>query len=262
MRIPFATSLFTAAMVACLGCGGTTVAPPGGDGGPEGGSPEAGSPKGCAAFQPAPLFCDDFDEGTTLSKWTSSNAMSGTIAVQEGDSVSAPNAMKSTIQPGTASAYATIQVQQQGLKHASLSFSIRLDPACFTGTDTNNGLVGVGTVVFGVGPISYALALFASGDTSLVFESGGASGADGGAGGYLPAAKIPNGKWARVAMDVDVTKKTVTTSIDGATPTVSMLAAAPDALNGSLVSVGLDGAVSHPTGCSALYDDVSFDGGS
>ncbi|MFO0757875.1 MAG: hypothetical protein U0359_15370 [Byssovorax sp.] len=239
-------------------CGGVTTAPPGNDAGPD-----AAKAPFCADLSPKPLFCDDFDASTDLTAWTTSGAEGGTLAVQPGDATSAPNAMRASIQPGTASAYATVALAQAGLTHARLAFAVRLDPACFTGTDINNGLVGLGTVVFGAGADAYSLSLFAGNGSSLVFEGGGAA-ADAGPGGqYLPAAQIPSGAWARVDMDVDLgTGKKVRTRVDGGEPQESALAYAPDMLGAPLVSVGLDAAVSHPTACVAHFDDVVFDGGS
>ena len=167
------------------------------------------------------------------------------------------------VEPGPASAYATVSLSQSGLTHARLALAVRLDPACFTGTNVNNGLVGIGTAVFGSGATAYAVSLFAGNGTSLVYEGGGPVAPDAGPGGqYLPSAEVPSGAWARVEMEIDLRDgKTVKTSIDGAGAVTSPLLYASDTLDAPLVSVGLDAAISHPTACTALFDDVVFEGG-
>ncbi len=248
-----------ASLVLAAGCGGVTTTPPDPDAGPD-----AAPSAFCAALSPAPLFCADFDASTELGAWTSNSATNGTLSVQPGDSTSAPNALRASIQPGTAGAHATIALSPKGLSHARLALAIRLDPACFEGTNLNDGLVGVGTAVFGEGATSYALALFAGSEGALVYEGGGPAPADAGPGGqYLPAANIPSGAWSRVEMEIDLRDGAkVRTRVNGGAPVESALAYAPASLDGALVTVGLDAAVSHPTACVALLDDVVFDGGS
>jgi hypothetical protein len=246
-------------VILAAGCGGVTTTPPGDDAGAD-----TGTTGFCAGLTPAPIFCADFDASTELAEWTSSGATNGTLAVQAGDASSPPNALRASVQPGSASAHATVSFASAGLSRARIALAIRLDPACFQGTNLNDGLVGVATAVFGSGPTAYALSLFAGSEGALVYEGGGPAQPDAGAGGqYLPAANVPSGAWARVEMEIDLRNgKKVTTRVDGGTPVESPLAYAPDSLDGALVSVGLEAAVSHPTACVALLDDVVFDGGS
>lgn len=233
------------------GCGSVTTTPFGADS--DAGS-DAGAPPFCARLDPAPLFCADFDGSTELAEWTTTGVTSGTLAVQAGDSTSPPHALRASIQPGMAGAHATVALADTGLTHARLAFAIQLDPTCFEGTNLNDGLVNVGTLVFGGG--AYALALFVSGEGAVVYEGGSADGQ------YLPAVDVPNGAFVRAELEVDLREGArVTTRVDGGEAVVSPLSFAPAALDAPLVSVGLDGAVGHPTACVALFDDVVVDGG-
>lgn len=240
------------ALLALLaGCGGVTTTPFGSEA--DAGS-DGGAPPFCASLAPAPLFCEDFDGSTDLAAWTDTGVTNGTLAVEAGDSTSPPNALRASIQPGMASAHALVALSAAGLSHARLALALRLDPACFEGTNLNDGLVNVGTLVFGGG--AYALALFVSGEGAVVYEGGASDGQ------YVPAATVPNGVFARVELEVELRGgASVTTRVDGGEPVVSALSFAPAALDAPVVVVGLDGAVGHPTACVALLDDVVVDGG-
>lgn len=231
------------------GCGGVTTTTTDVDAGSD-----AGPLPFCASLDPAPLFCADFDDSTDLAAWTSTTVTNGTLTVEPGDATSPPHALRASIEPGMANAHATVTLPTTGLTHARLSLAIRLETACFEGTNLNDGLVGVGTLVFGGG--AYALALFAGSEGAVVYEGSSTDGQ------YLPAANVPSGAFARVDMEVDLRgEKTVTTRVDGGAPVVSPLAFAPETLDTPLVAVGLDAAIAHPTACVALLDDVVFDGG-
>ena len=241
------TTALLALLALAIGCGGVTTTP----------DSDAGSDAGvlafCAGLDPAPLFCADFDGSTDLAAWTSTGVSNGTLTVEEGDSTSSPHALRAAVQPGMASAHATIALATTGLTHAHLALALRLEPSCFEGTNLNDGLVNVGTMVFGGG--SYAVALFAGSEEAVVYEGTSVDGH------YVPAGNIPSGAFVRVELEIELSNNpSVTTRVDGES-VVSALAFAPETLDNPLVSVGLDAAIVHSTACVAPPDDVVVDGG-
>jgi hypothetical protein len=173
--------------------------------------------------------------------------------------------MSSIVNAGEGHAYVTNPFNDEtGLTHVSFAFDIHPDAACFVGTDDNDGLVGVVTGVFTSSTDSYSTSLFIAGSVATVYEGDSPLTGDAGAGGqYVNASTVPNGLWSHVEMDVDLRNgmKTVTTIVNGMSPTVSPLMFAPDTLDSPLVTLGLSAAVSHPTHCAFLFDNFVFDGG-
>jgi hypothetical protein len=61
---------------------------------------DASNPAYCASLNPAPAFCDDFDEGTANNLWDVVDQNEGTLVINGGEFVSAPGSMLATINGG------------------------------------------------------------------------------------------------------------------------------------------------------------------
>lgn len=115
------------------------------DGGNEGGSPgtadasgdvsastdagpvEAGPQRGCAAYQPAPRFCDDFDRPTGLTTWKVERE-NGDSVVQSEQAFSGPSAAKVTVNnvPGGDCLYSRIERTFENVSPNHVTVTLRL----------------------------------------------------------------------------------------------------------------------------------------
>jgi hypothetical protein len=87
----------------------------------------------CASQSPAPLFCDDFDEGASNPAWDQVTGTGGTVAVNALESVSAPDSMVSTVDANAnendvdLAGYKSLTAEQGVAGTVTLDFEIRID---------------------------------------------------------------------------------------------------------------------------------------
>lgn len=89
---------------------------------------ESGPPKGCAAYQPTPKFCDDFDGNAGLSAWQIQKS-GGTSNIQSEQSFSAPSAAQVNVEDvAEGCSYSRIErtFENVGTNRVSVAFRMRM----------------------------------------------------------------------------------------------------------------------------------------
>jgi hypothetical protein len=233
------------------------------------GGPDASPPVGfCAGLGSAALFCDDFDEGTSLAApWDQLANTGGSETVSGASYVSAPDSMRVTVAPNTPvssidlAGYKSFQAKQGVAGTPSLTFQIRIDAA-----DTSSGSDGIlGAIQLWNGSAYYDLELevfyvSASNDFQVSMSEYGSTST------YVKhvvGPHIPFSTWTKVAIGV-----TLPAAGDGSAP-------ATLAINGANVAsvtahvttsnpipeilVGTTFATPTAGGWSIAYDNVTFE---
>ena len=175
-----------------------------GGGASDGGGPSDGGTTGdgaapagpfCSTRQPAPFFCDDFDQSPPLGLWSRTEAGGGTLRVDTSDAVSRPGSLLVTIPATTnSSPIAFLSKETSGpVTEATLSFDLKTDdlsgeparsPSCMIEADGHAArLMLASPTVF----------------NEIAFDGSGTvvSSAD-----APPSPGIPAGEWTRVELRV------------------------------------------------------------
>jgi hypothetical protein len=203
-------------IVALAGCGriGFGALPDDGAAGGDGGG-DAGSAGFCASLQPAPTFCDDFDDGEVLGhRWSLVHLEGGGIEALTDQGKSAPAAASHTF-PAQASGI-TATCLDLALPGTTSQVSLAYD--FFLENRPASGTIELGSVniqVSGVGAFYNDLAIRgAAGDS--YHEELTPLGSTFMAGDHAVATFQP-GRWYRVATAIDLAGATFTFTIDGTT---------------------------------------------
>jgi hypothetical protein len=94
----------------------------------------------CTSLSHAPLFCDDFDEGALAAPWDQVSSGEGSAALDATYSVSAPNAMLSSVNNGSnatavdVAGYKSFEAKQGVAGLYTLTFDLRIDTADLSGS--------------------------------------------------------------------------------------------------------------------------------
>lgn len=168
----------------------------------------------CAGLSPAPLFCDDFDEGALAASWDQVSGTNGHASLDSTYSVSPPNAMLSSVTAKASSSvdvagYKTFAAKENVSGTYTLAFDVRVDAA-----DTSSASDGVLAAILLYDAQSssnvWALELevsYASGNVSASLTEDGSS-STGSTTDYVQhgaSASLPMGAWTRVSLVLALT---------------------------------------------------------
>jgi hypothetical protein len=248
------------------GSGGVDARAPGNDAG-AGGNDAGGPPPPvgyCAGLSPAPLFCEDFDEGT-LGPWDQVSGMNGWAALDATLSLSAPDAMRDQVNANASAGnvdvagYRTFDLLQGVAGRYTLTFAFRADSV-----DTSSSSDAVlGAIQLWNGSAAWDLELEVSyspstGNLSAYLSEDSAT-------DYVehPAAKpIAMKKWVTVAISITLPASggtaPATMSFDG-TQVVAATVNVPIPDPIPEIIVGPTYATPAPSGWTLRYDNVTFD---
>lgn len=232
-------------------------------------SHDSGPPPGfCASLSPAPLFCDDFDEGAALaSPWDQLSSTGGSEALSSASCVSSPDAMLVTVNPNASvnaidlAGYKSFTSKQGASGTAMLTFELKINAAdTSSASDVILGAIQLwnGSAYFDVELEAFYVS--SSNDFKVSMSEYGSTGS------YVQhfaTSHVPLGAWTKVAIGI-----TLPAAAGGSAP-------ATLSLNGSnVVSVTVDVTTSDPIpeilvgttyatptsgGWSIAYDNVTFD---
>ena len=245
------------------GCGaglGSNVVNGADAGGGAGGEPalDAGDlPQVACGARGAHFFCDDFS-GALPGRFDREDVSAGTLALDGALAVTPPQSLVAStlrIDNGTRT-FARLHkdLAVQGTRFA-LGFAEWIDPNCVNAAD----LVQTGGMTFQAS--KYFLTVGHGPDNDSLVETSLANGV------YVQShtlrTKLPRGRWAKLVLDVDFARGTMSLVADGATvmadePLKYLLAgggASPAAEIGTLT----DNITFHPSACKAQFDDVVVD---
>jgi hypothetical protein len=221
----------------------------------------------CASQSPAPMFCDDFDEGAANPAWDQVTGLGGSVAINDLESVSAPDSMVSTVDANQneddvdLAGYESLTAEQGVAGTVSLAFEIRIDAG-----DTSAAADAVlGAIQLYDGSALYDLELelmYASATTYAVSLTENAPYLE-----HATGATVALATWTRVTMSVvlpagagGATSATLTVGASTYSTTVHVTSGGdpiatpiPEAL------VGVTFATPAAGGWSVRYDNVTFD---
>ncbi len=234
-----------------------------------GGEPDASKPPAfCASLSPAPLFCDDFDEGTALATpWDQLPNTNGSEQASTASVVSAPDAMRVTVVPNASVAaidvagYKSLTAKQGAAGTVTASFEIRID----AGDESSNSDAILGAIQLWNGSTYWDLELevfyvAATNDFKVSMSE------DGNTSSYVQhfvTPHIPLATWTLVTLAV-----TLPAGSGGAAPATMAFNGANVASTTVHVStsdpipeilVGTTYATPCASGWSLAYDNVTFD---
>jgi hypothetical protein len=235
--------------------------------------PDAAPTGYCALLSPAPLFCDDFDEGALRPPWNQVTGMNATVSLSNATAVSTPNAMLVTTVAGSQSVDGAGYKQFAPLTSAATTQKLDFDLRIEQGDQSNRSDAIVAAIQFydSLNDV-WDLQLEAYWDattnkfTILLSEDGEPG--DGGTNQYYShtaSAELAPNTWVHVTMELSMSSPlvafgpaTAKLSFDGTLiASASQLHIAttnptPEILMG-VTYVGSDN-----TGWTARYDDVTF----
>lgn len=203
------------------------------------------------------FFCEDFDTGALPFHFDSESVIYGTLGVDTSLSTSASQSLLASIDHVTTAERTTAQLDKtfgvSGTRFR-LAFAEWLDPACAGPFD------GVQTGVIALHSSAYFLAI-GHGDTSdSVIETSFLGGAF--VQVHTLSSQLPRGRWTHLVLDADVSRGTMSLSVDGAMrmedePFRYPLTGPQETSIG--VGVLTDNITFKPSACKANFDDVVFD---
>jgi hypothetical protein len=220
----------------------------------------------CSTRNPAPLFCDDFDQGTSNNLWGSIHTNEGSVVVNGADSVSSPHSMLVTVNADAdpnvldVAGIKTLPTNSTSGK-CTLAFDLKID----AGATTSGAVAVLGAIELNGASavwdleleVSYQSAASAFGLVLLEITPQVS---------HAATQTIPMGTWARVEMSIVLPpaadgSASASLVLNGKTvvnTTVHVLASALP--SGPLAAyVGTNFATRASGGWSIRYDDVTFD---
>jgi hypothetical protein len=223
----------------------------------------------CASLSPSPLFCEDFDEGSTMQGWSYAHTVTGSLALDSTEFRSAPASLMA--QSGIAGAgtvdvavYRTFALSGTSSLAATLDLDIRVDRA-----DADGGLAVLAQLGLfdGTGGGQYFVQLVADSHgaapwNASVNEAFFATGTNNPPVIHPVAQAVAIGAWTHVTLAVTAPfaggAGTETLSFDGAQVGSSAINVPVTNFTEAL-GVGLTFVQIPSNGWTALYDDVVFD---
>jgi hypothetical protein len=202
-------------------------------------------------------FCDDFKSTSLPSLFDSEDLFSGVNKIDGTRSVSAPYALLSTTSRITQGSRTNARLKKafsQTGSHFTLAYSEYVDSTCLGNGDA------VETGVIGLRDNSYWVALRHGNNGDSILEAGLAQNSL--AQSHQLTGDLPRDAWARVVLAVDLEKKTVDLTVNGAKKVeAEPLKDAPTGAQASQIEVGVlvDNLLAPPTPCTIGIDDVAFD---
>ena len=219
----------------------------------------------CASLTPAPLFCDDFDEGALAAPWDQLATTSGSEVLSTSSYVSAPYAMLVTVNPNASvtaidvAGYKSFTAKQGVAGTATATFDIRIDTA--DESSASDAILGAIQLWNGSAYWDLELEVFyasSTGDFTVSMSEDGTS--------YVQHAvtpHLPMHAWTRVTLGITLPagsggSTTATMAFNGTnvasdTVHVSTSDPIPEILIGTTYATPSSG------GWSVAYDNVTFD---
>lgn len=244
--------------------------PPPPEAGPkDSGAPETAPPLGfCASLNPAPLFCDDFDEGTALATpWDMLASTNGAEVASAASYVSPPDSMLVTVNPNTAdtavddAGYKSFPSKQGVAGTATMSFEMRVDAV--DESATSDGILGAIQLWNGSTYWDLELEVFYEAATNDLEVSMSEDGNTVSYVQHFASTHLPLGTWTQVTLAIALPAGTNGaapatlafngTTVASATVTVGTPTPIPEILVGTTYATPCAG------GWSLAYDDVTFD---
>jgi hypothetical protein len=220
----------------------------------------------CASLIPAPLFCDDFDEGALATPWDQVTGTNGSAALSTSASVSSPEAMlaKVTAQAKAnnidVAAYKSFPAKQGASGVCTLAFDMRID-AGDTSSASDALLAGIqlwnGSASWALGPEVFYNSSSGAFDVSLTEDSPTTSTT------HVTSTSISLGVWTHVEVALVLPAASggateATLSLDGAEAVAAIVHVTtsnpiPEAI------AGITYATPTAAGWAVRYDNVTFD---
>lgn len=244
------------------GAGANTANGPGGTGTTaDGGSEGTGGTNGtittmsCGALG-AHFFCDDFGGAALPGAFDDQASSAGTLALDDAQVVSAPRALLAKTLHVTTGTRTFARLEKKFAQRGSrftLSYAQWVDPTCVGPND------GVETGMLGLHGNTYWLGI-RYGNPDAIVESTLAGGLY--VQGHQLRTQMKRGEWVHVSLDVDLGRKVMDLSVEGAVVVEDEpLRYPPDAIEAPNIAVGTltDNLAFDPSACEARIDDVTLD---
>lgn len=219
----------------------------------------------CASQSPAPVFCDDFDQGALATPWDQL-AMTGGTATLDGTSVvSAPEAMLASVTPNVAASgvdvagYKSFTSLQGVAGTYTLSFDVRIDAA--DESSSSDAVLGAiqlwnGSTIWDL-ELEVAYSSAAGNFTAQLTENGGSTYV-----AHAASQPLPKAAWTRVAIAITLpataSGKASATMSFGGTQVVSTTVKVTTPTPIPEIVVGPTYATPAASGWTVRYDDVTF----
>jgi hypothetical protein len=209
----------------------------------------------CAGLNPKPMFCDDFDTVQPLeSHWAqvdNGRALLDTTLFR-----SPPRALLSRLDGQTPDcSYAEASNSFHGdYRGFHASYALYFDPATFPGEHV------VSAHFLERGSVSCAALLYLSDSTAKLVEQV-QGGTNDGLSQHMGSVSVPQRRWARVDVDVDLAQARLKVTVDGA-PSIddALLRACPIPSGDAAIKLGFyNDCGSPPQTRQVSFDDVTFD---
>lgn len=233
------------------------------------GTPDSSGPTAfCAGLSPKPLFCDDFDEGTSLAApWDQLTGTGGSEAVSSASYVSSPDSMLVTVNPNQPqnsidlAGYKSFPAKQGVAGTPALTFEIKIDAA--DKSSSSDAILGAIQLWNGSAYYDVELEAFYQSGTNDFKVSLSEYGSTNAYVQHFVTPHIPLGAWTKVAIGIKLPAGSngaapATLAINGAnaasvTVNVTTSNPIPEILIGTTFATPTSG------GWSIAYDNVTFD---